>query len=108
MLVQQSHFYSPVAVVRWNTGILVDPYGNLRGCIILLHCGVYGMYSLPRNKSLDLMSRQIFRHRVRSVMSKSTLSTLSQPPLPKPPILLYRKMILRIGRLFPDYLQSIR
>ncbi|KAJ7821325.1 hypothetical protein B0H14DRAFT_3875962 [Mycena olivaceomarginata] len=42
----------------------------------------------------------IFRHRVRSVISESTMSTLSQPPLPKPPIVLYRKMILRIG-LYP-------
>ncbi|KAF7360284.1 hypothetical protein MVEN_00757800 [Mycena venus] len=48
----------------------------------------------------SIVGFMIFRHRVRSVMSGSVMSTLSQPPIPKPPIVLYRKMILRIG-LYP-------
>ncbi|KAJ7858527.1 hypothetical protein B0H14DRAFT_3447235 [Mycena olivaceomarginata] len=60
--------------------------------ILMATCEVVSFFSI--------VGFMIFRHRVRSVMSKSTLSTLSQPPLPKPPILLYRKMILRIG-LYP-------
>jgi hypothetical protein len=40
---------------------------------------------------------QAFRHRVTASMM-SDASTLSQPPMPIPPIVLYRKMILRIGK----------
>ncbi|KAJ7266969.1 hypothetical protein B0H12DRAFT_141842 [Mycena haematopus] len=48
---------------------------------------------------LTILGFMIFRHRVRSVMPGSILS-FSQVPLPKPPIVLYRKIILRIG-LYP-------
>ncbi|KAJ7352092.1 hypothetical protein DFH08DRAFT_857929 [Mycena albidolilacea] len=48
---------------------------------------------------LTVVGFMAFRHRVTaSVMSDA--STLSQPPMPIPPIVLYRKMILRVG-LYP-------
>ncbi|KAF7375370.1 hypothetical protein MSAN_00424500 [Mycena sanguinolenta] len=49
---------------------------------------------------LTILGFMISRHRSRSVASESTASSLSQPPIPIPPIILYRKMILRIG-LYP-------
>ncbi|KAJ6487891.1 hypothetical protein C8R45DRAFT_1144505 [Mycena sanguinolenta] len=48
---------------------------------------------------LTILGFMIFRHRVRSVMSGS-ISSMAKAPLPKPPIILYRKIILRIG-LYP-------
>jgi len=49
---------------------------------------------------LTLVGYMLFRHRVRPVVSESVASSLSQPPIPISPIILYRKMILRIG-LYP-------
>ncbi|KAJ6496122.1 hypothetical protein C8R45DRAFT_985070 [Mycena sanguinolenta] len=49
---------------------------------------------------LTIVGFMIFRHRSLSVASESTASSLSQPPIAIPPIILYRKMILRIG-LYP-------
>ncbi|KAF7351254.1 hypothetical protein MSAN_01556900 [Mycena sanguinolenta] len=48
---------------------------------------------------LIILGFMIFRHRVRSVISGSISST-SKASLPKPPIIQYRKIILRIG-LYP-------
>ncbi|KAJ7359459.1 hypothetical protein DFH08DRAFT_1074920 [Mycena albidolilacea] len=60
--------------------------------LLMATCEVISFFSI--------VGFMVFRHRVRSVMPGSIMSTLSQPPLPQPPILLYRKMILRIG-LYP-------
>ncbi|KAJ7359458.1 hypothetical protein DFH08DRAFT_952592 [Mycena albidolilacea] len=85
---QTCWFNSPTSTVqlRWFVGT------QAFWLILMATCEVISFFSI--------VGFMIFRHRVRSVMSESTLSTLSQPPLPKPPILLYRKMILRIG-LYP-------
>jgi len=49
---------------------------------------------------LTIVGFMIHRHHVRSVMSGSVSSSLSAASLPEPPIITYRKMILRIG-LYP-------
>ncbi|KAF7335705.1 hypothetical protein MVEN_02226000 [Mycena venus] len=49
---------------------------------------------------LTVVGFMIFRHRVPSVMSSSVTSSMSETEVSKPPIVLYRKMILRIG-LYP-------
>ncbi|KAJ7359429.1 hypothetical protein DFH08DRAFT_1074907 [Mycena albidolilacea] len=77
-----------------------DPAAQLRWFVGTQAFWMFLMAACEAISFFSVVGFMIFRHRVRSVISESTMSTLSQPPLPKPPIVLYRKMILRIG-LYP-------